>query len=143
MSHNYYSEINLHIVWHTKLSRPLLTGDVERAAHQFLQRRIVDTTGALVHEIGGTETHVHLAVTIAPTITISEFIGELKGASSHHVNHANLTRDKLLQWQTGYGVVSFGTNNLPWVRDYIRRQKEPHRSGQVHDRLERITVEVP
>ena len=41
-----------------------------------------------MHKIGGTETHVDLAVTIAPTIAISEFIGQLKGASSHEVNQA-------------------------------------------------------
>ncbi len=33
MSRNYYSEINLHIVWHTKNSLPLLTPDVESLAH--------------------------------------------------------------------------------------------------------------
>ena len=75
MSRNYYSEINLHLVWHTKNSVPLLTREVEPLAHRFLKKRIVDTAGAFVHEIGGTETHFHVAVTIPPTLLISEFIG--------------------------------------------------------------------
>jgi putative transposase len=140
MSKNYYSEINLHITWHTKDSLPLLNPRVEPLAHRSLKQRIVNTPGAFVHEIGGTETHVHLAVTTPPVLTISELIGQLKGASAHEVNEEVGMRDKTLQWQTGYGVVSFGTRQLPWVKDYIRRQREHHESGTTEDRLERITA---
>jgi hypothetical protein len=48
-------------------------------------------------------------------------------------------RDKILQWQSGYGVVSFGTRRLDWVVEYIRNQREHHAKGTVHERLERIT----
>jgi putative transposase len=137
MSRNYCSEINLHIVWHTGQSSPLLTPSVEPLAHRELRHKIVDWPGAYVHEIGGTETHVHLSVSIAPTITISEFIGQLKGASSHEVNQS-LSR-KALNWQAGYGVVSIGTKDPDWVNEYIRRQKEHHAQSAVFDRLERIT----
>ena len=139
MSRNYYSEIHLHMVWHTKESSPLLTPQVEPHAHRELRQKIVTWPGAFVHEIDGTPTHVHLAVSIAPTITISEFIGQLKGASSHEVNQ-RLGR-KALEWQAGYGVVSFGTKDLEWVCDYIRRQKEHHAVGAVFERLERITAD--
>jgi putative transposase len=139
MSRNYYSEINLHIVWHTKESLPLLTPEVEPLAHRLIKKRIVDTVGAFVHEIGGTENHVHIAVTIPPTLLISDFIGQLKGGSSHDVNHQLGRREAVLQWQAGYGVVSFGTQRLEWVCDYIRNQREHHGRGTIHDRLEQIT----
>ena len=139
MSHNYYSEINFHIVWHTKTSSPLLTPTVEPIAHRCLKKRIIDTTRAFVHEISGTETHVHLAVTVPPTLTPSNWIGELKGGTAHDVNQEVAKRQKVLQWQAGYGIVSFGTNDLEWVVEYIRHQREHHARGTVHDRLERIT----
>jgi putative transposase len=138
MARNYYSEINLHFVWHVKYGRPVLTPDVESLVHRALRRKIVDWPGAFVHEIGGTETHVHLAVTIAPTIMPSEMIGQLKGFCSHEVNQM-LGAGKGIEWQTGYGVVSFGTRDLPWVKAYIRNQKEHHAAGQAQERLERIT----
>jgi putative transposase len=115
MSRNYYSELNLHLVWHTKNSSPLLTPQVEPLAHRLLKKRIVETPGAFVYEIGGTETHLHIAVSIPPTLTISDFIGQLKGGSSHDVNQAMERHQKVLEWQNGYGVVSFGTRDLPWV----------------------------
>lgn len=138
MSRNYYSEINLHIVWHAKSSLPLLTPEVEPLAHRFIRQRIIDTPGAFVHEIGGIETHVHVAVTVPPSLTISEFIGQIKGGSAHDVNQQAGRRDKVLQWQSGYGVVSFGTRRLEWVKEYIRNQREHHATGTVHERLERI-----
>ncbi|MBC8876511.1 MAG: IS200/IS605 family transposase [Planctomycetes bacterium] len=139
MSKNYYSEINLHIVWHTKNSSPLLTPTVEPVNHRLLKKRIIDTPEVFVHEIGGTETHVHLAVTMPPTLTISEWIGRLKGGTSHDVNQQVGKRQKVLQWQVGYGVVSFGTGDLEWVKAYIRNQRDHHARGAVHERLERIT----
>lgn len=139
MSRNYYSEINLHIVWHTKNSSPLLAPSVEPIAFRALKKRIVDIPDAFVHEIGGTETHVHLAVTIPPTLTISDWMGQLKGGSSHDVNQQIGQRQKVLQWQVGYGVVSFGTGDLEWVRAYIRNQHEHHSHGNVQARLERIS----
>lgn len=139
MSHNYYSEINLHIVWHTKNSSPLLTPSVEPIAHRCLRKRIIETPQAFFHQIGGTETHVHLAVTVPPTLTFSQWIGELKGGSSHDVNQQMGKRQKVLQWQTGYRVVSFGSKNLEWVIDYIRNQREHHAKGNESGRLEWVT----
>jgi putative transposase len=89
-----------------------------------------------VHEVGGTETHVHVAVTITPTMLISELVGQLKGVSSHEVNQKLGLGRKLLEWQAGYGVVSFGTKDMEWVKSYIRNQKEHHARETVHGRLE-------
>jgi putative transposase len=143
MARSYYSEIHLHLVWHTKLSLPLLTPRVEAVTHHYLRGKLINTPGAFVHEVGGTETHVHVAVTVAPTILISDLVGQLKGASAHEVNQKLGQGRKLLEWQSGYGVVSFGTKDLEWVKNYIRNQREHHAQGKVFDRLERITaVEV-
>jgi len=141
MSRNYYSEINLHVVWHAKLSRPLLTPQVETVTHQYLRQRLINTPGAYVHEVGGTETHVHVVVSIAPTILISELVGQLKGSSSHEVNQKLALGRKLLEWQGGYGVGSFGTKDLEWVKEYVRNQRQHHAQGTVSERLERISSE--
>ena len=128
MSHNYYSEINLHLTWHCKDSAPMLTPQVEPVAHRLIRQRIIKTSHVYVHEIGGTDTHVHVAVTIPPTLLISEFVGQIKGATSHDVNEQFALRGKVLQWQVGYGVVSFGTRDLDWVKRYIQNHaRTPYR----------------
>jgi putative transposase len=123
MSGNYYSEINLHLIWHTKESLPLISDRIEPVLYRYIRQRIINTPGIFVHEIGGTETHIHVALIIQHTIQISDFVGQLKGASSHEINQKLSERDKILQWQSGYGVVSFG-------------------QGKIHERLERINAET-
>jgi len=139
MSHNYYSEIYLHLTWHTKLSRPLLTPDVESLTWRCLREKAAALGDVQIHEIGGIETHVHLAISIEPTVTISEMVGALKGYSSHEVNRRLGMASRVLEWQTGYGVVSFGAKDLPWVVEYIKNQRAHHARGRAQDRLERIT----
>ena len=99
MSRNYYSEINLHITWHTKASSPLLIPKVEVEAHHALRAKCVNASGVYIHAVGGIETHVHLCASIPPTLTISEFVGQLKGFSSHEVTQK--FGSKLLEWQSG------------------------------------------
>jgi len=143
MPHNYYSEINLHVTWHAKNSLPLLTPTVEPLVHAYVKQRLIQEKGIFVHEIGGTETHIHLVVSIPPTIVVSEWIGQLKGASAHEVNQHIGLRDKTLQWQTGYGVVSFGTRDLDWVKAYVRNQRQHHAEGKTFDRLEWCATQSP
>jgi putative transposase len=138
MSRNFYSEINLHLIWHTKNSQPLLTPAVEEYTHRYLKQKLIHWPGAFVHAIGGTENHVHVAVSIVPTILISDLVGKLKGSSSHEANRHFGPGRKVLERQSGYGAVSFGTQHLPWVVAYIRNQREHHARGTVEDRLERV-----
>ena len=62
MSRNFYSEINLHIVWHTKQSDPLLTPEVEAFVHNSIRQRLVKTPDVFVHEVGGIDIHVHVCL---------------------------------------------------------------------------------
>jgi putative transposase len=114
MPRNVYSEISLHVVWHTKGSRFLIKPHAEQAVYDCIRRRAIEPGEVFVHEIGGTGSHAHLAATVPPTLLISEWIGRVKGGSSHDLNELPVFGGSFC-WQTGYGVVSFGTKNLPWI----------------------------
>ena len=134
MSVRAYSEINLHLTWHTKDNLPRITKEMQPNLYAFLKNKIVETKGAIFHAIGGIEMHVHSAASVQPSLHLDEWIGQLKGGSSYAMGSS-------LVWQHGYGVVSFGTRDLPWVVDYIRNQEEHHKGGKISPRLERIDPE--
>ena len=140
MSRKAYTEINLHMTWHVKDDAPVLRDEIETQVHRTLRGQAINESGVFLHEIGGTDDHVHLVVTIPPTLLISEWIGQLKGSSSHYINH-HVANRKVLEWQSKYGVVSFGTKDLPWVVDYVRNQRVHHTQGTMHPRLERDEIE--
>ena len=135
MPKNVYSEINLHMVWHTKNNNPVLVDSIEERLHRHLEHETRNTKGVFFHAVNGTENHIHLVASIPPSLLISEWIGKLKGGSSFYINHEIANR-KLLDWQEGYGVVSFGTKDLKWVIDYVKNQKKHHAEKTTIRRLE-------
>ncbi|MBY0309127.1 MAG: IS200/IS605 family transposase [Phycisphaerales bacterium] len=142
MPRNVYWELYYHLVWRTKDGVPLRTAKVEPLTHRYLIHRVLQTAEAMVHAFGGIEDHVHMAVSLPPTTEIAKWVGDIKGACAHHINHGPCGLGALA-WQTGYGVVSFGKRDLPWVVDYIKRQREHHAVSRIEDRLECITqIEV-
>ena len=141
MSKHVFHELFLHFNWHTKGDHPTLQGQVEDLAHAFLREKAGRIKGARLHALGGADTHVHLALEIEPFVAISDLVQELKGATAHEINRR--MGHKALEWQRGYGVVSFGRRNLPWVRDYVERQREHHAHGSVQPRLEACEPDEP
>ena len=134
MAAHVFSEIFLHINWHTDGDQRVLKPEAEAFVHNYITNRCRQTKGVFFECIGGTETHIHLAIRVEPFVLVSDFIGELKGSSSFEANK-HFGR-KFLSWQRGFGVVSFGKKQLPWVKEYIAHQKEHHRKGSIFARLE-------
>jgi REP element-mobilizing transposase RayT len=119
------------MTWHTKGSYPFVTERIEKDLYAFIRNRVIQDKNAYFHSVGGMPDHIHLAASLFPPFEIDTWIGQIKGASSHEFG-------KSLQWQSGYGEVSFGNRDLKWVVSYIENQKERHRKGLIEDRLERI-----
>jgi len=135
-----YSEIFLHFVWRTKDDRPFITGAVRPVLYRHLAERVARDDRVTLKAIGGVEDHVHLCVEVSPTISPAQLVKDLKGESSHHINHL-MPRIGELRWQKGYGVLSLGKKNVPWLVRYIQSQEEHHRRGTMIERLERTEDE--
>ena len=80
--------------------------------------------------------HVHLLVRLPPTVKVSDFIGQVKGAVSHRVNEEIRPSFKL-KWQEGYGVLTLRKDEIEKVSRYIDNQETHHRAGRLSDLLER------
>ncbi len=132
-----YWRLFYHIVFATKEREPLITPDIEQEVHGYLVGKAT-ALGAIVYAVNGMEDHVHMVASVPPKLALSDFVGQIKGATSYHINHMSDRGETLLDWQRGYGVLSFGEKHLDWVIDYVRRQKEHHRDGATAAALERI-----
>lgn len=106
----------------------------EAKLHNAIAAKAIDL-GAVVHAVGGIEDHIHLSVSVPPKVPLSRFIGEIKGNSSHFVNHI-IKPELNFYWQEEYGVVSFREKDLAQIVRYIHKQREHHSSGTVIELLE-------
>ncbi|HVO47490.1 MAG TPA: IS200/IS605 family transposase [Steroidobacteraceae bacterium] len=128
-----------HLVWATYERLPLIDDRAERLVRGVLHSKAKDL-GIFIHESGMVEDHLHLVVSIPPTRSIAAVVGQLKGSSSHAVNHLFNRAGARFQWQDGYAVLSFGERALPAVLAYVRRQKEHHAHGTTNDLFERLAA---
>ena len=98
--------------------------------------------GAIVHAVGGIEDHVHVAASVLPHLALYEFIGQMKGSSSHFANH-KLGLAGTFGWQAEYGVVSFHGKQLARIVAYVRDQRGHHAQGTMIPALERSAGDSP
>jgi len=106
-----YWQLLYHLVWSTKDRQPLLTPQVEKRIHGYLTSKAVGLKG-VVHAIGGTIDHVDMVVAIPPAISVSKFVGQIKGAVSTRFNKLGIS-DVRFKWQDEYGAFSFDAKRLP------------------------------
>jgi len=131
-----YWKLFYHFVWATKRREPLILPEFEADLYAIIATKVKEM-GGIVHAIGGMEEHIHLATSIPPKLAIATFIGEVKGNSSHFVNHTVHPEFKFY-WQDEYGVLSFSEKNLPAIVRYIKNQKKHHAEHNLNDALEKI-----
>ena len=129
-----FSEIFLHLNWHCLQDRPLITASIEAPLHAFIQEYCAKIRGIHFKGVGGTETHIHLVFQFEPFAALSEFIGQVKGASSHEMNKQ--FGAGTIQWQRGFGIVSFSKKHLPAILRYVAGQKDHHSQGTANLTLE-------
>ncbi len=126
-----------HVVWATKNRQALITAAMESVLFDAIRSKS-DELHCPILAVNGVADHLHAAVSIRPSLAVGDWIGQIKGASSHAVNLAFSDLDSKFRWQESYGVVTFGTKNLPMVLSYIEQQKEHHRTGDLQAFLEQI-----
>ncbi|UZH54541.1 IS200/IS605 family transposase [Salinimicrobium tongyeongense] len=123
MGHS-YNKIWVHAIWSTKDRRLLIELSVEDKIHQHINQQLREA-GCPVRIINGMPDHIHCLFLLNPQKSISEVIKQIKGSSSHYINHHNLIPQKFA-WQTGYAAFSVSESVLEKTSFYIQNQKAHH-----------------
>ena len=124
-----------HLVWATKERQPLIVPDKEVKLYNYIIGK-ADHLSCIVHAVGGIEDHIHLLVSIPPTLSIANFVKNIKGSSSHYLNHYSSANINKFAWQNGYGVFSLGSKQLDKAIAYVNNQKQHHSQSTVISSLE-------
>lgn len=131
-----YWRLFYHTTWATKNREPLIEAEFEASLHNAIAAKTTDL-GALVHAVGGTADHIHLVASVPPSAALADFVAQVKGSSSHFVNHT-LSPPHRFSWQAGYGVLSFSDTQLDKVVKYVEHQREHHIERTAVPAFERV-----
>ena len=113
-----------HIVFAPKYRRQIIYGKLKGDIGKIL-RTLCERKGVTIHEAEACPDHIHMLVSIPPKISVSDFMGYLKGKSSLMIfdRYANLKYryGNRKFWCRGYYVDTVGRNKKT-IEEYIRNQ---------------------
>jgi len=113
-----------HIVFAPKYRRQIIYGKI-KVDIGIILRKLCERKGVEIIEANACPDHIHMLVSIPPKLSVSQFMGYLKGKSSLMIfdRHANLKYKygNRQFWCTGYYVDTVGRNKKV-IEAYIRSQ---------------------
>ena len=131
-----------HIVFTPKYRRKVIYNKYREDLREIL-KMLCDWKGVEILEGHLMPDHIHMLVSIPPKISVSSFMGYLKGKSSLLMfdRHANLKYKygNRKFWAEGYYVSTVGLNEAT-IRKYIREQEN---ADIAHDKLSLKEYENP
>ena len=119
-----------HIVFTPKYRFRILTGEIAAAMEQDL-RQVCNWKDVEIDEMSVQVDHVHMVVSIPPRLSVSDFMGVLKGKTAIRIfkSHPNLKKKPYWGnhfWARGYFVNTVGINE-EMIRRYVKYQEEEER----------------
>ncbi|AVK83648.1 IS200/IS605 family transposase [Lysinibacillus sp. B2A1] len=113
-----------HIVFAPKYRRQIIYGQIKADVGRIL-RQLCERKGVEIIEATACPDHIHMLVSIPPKLSVSSFVGYLKGKSSLMIfdRHANLKYKygNRKFWCRGYYVDTVGRNRKI-IQEYIKNQ---------------------
>ena len=129
-----WTQLYLHLVWSTWDRQPVLVPRLRERVYECIQAECVRHRVDVI-AIGGIEDHVHLLLRVPATISPADLVKQVKGASSHMVNH-DIRPPFYFKWQGAYGAFSLSKRHVLVIREYVLRQQQHHREQTLYPLLE-------
>ena len=125
-SHSVY-DLKYHIVWVTKYRYQVLGGGIGVRSRDII-RQICDSLDVQIVTGHVSVDHVHLLVSVSPTLSVSDLVQRLKGASSRKLLQEYTELRKRYWgrhlWARGYFAVSTSNVTDEIIRQYIESHND-------------------
>jgi putative transposase len=125
-AHSVY-DLKYHIVWITKYRKPILRGEIGKRVRELIRQTCASLD---VYIVKGhvSKDHVHLLVSVPPSLAVSELVKRLKGRSSRLMLEEFGELRKVYWgrhlWARGYFVASSGNVTDEIIAEYIEKQAQ-------------------
>ena len=121
-----------HIVFAPKYRRQEIYGKIKSDIGTIL-RKLCEQKGVEIIEAQACPDHIHMMVSIPPSLSVAQFVGYLKGKSSLMIfdRHVNLKYEYGNRhfWCRGYYVDTVGKNEGR-IAEYIKHQLDEDKLGE-------------
>ena len=119
-----YTKLLYHIIFRTKRSIRSIEEEYEKELYSYILG-FCRKKGCHLYRIGGMPDHIHMLVSIPPSISLSQFMKDLKVSTSKWL-FTNINFIYFTGWGEGYGAFTYSMSDKDVVANYIANQKTHH-----------------
>jgi REP element-mobilizing transposase RayT len=118
-------QLYIHIIFSTKNREPLIPQALDDALYAYIGG-VIKEKGGFPILINGVADHVHLLTTLPKTVSISDYVRDIKANASWWLKTQDAVSNGF-SWQSGYGAFSVSASQKNTVFRYVANQKEHHK----------------
>ena len=131
-----YVQDTRQIVWTTKHRQPTLDARVRPRLFAYWKGTAERMKCELL-AAGGVEDHIHLIVSLHPSVALADFVHDLKLAS-HNVLKGNPRCPLFTRWQVRYSCFTYATEARRNLKRYVLNQEAHHAHLGLVEELQRL-----
>lgn len=120
-----YTQIYIHIVFSVKYRERLIPPQHREKLHKFISG-IIANRKQKVMAINSMPDHIHIFISMKPSISVSDLVRDIKSASSKFLRQQPGCSNSF-NWQNGYGAFTYAHSQTNRVISYIRNQEAHHK----------------
>lgn len=134
-----YRQIFYQIVFGTKYRKLTLTEAYCEELYKYIGG-VIRNKNCKLYRINGVEDHIHIFSDLHPSVSLSDFIKDIKVSSSIWMKDGG--RFPAFEgWQDGYGAFTYSLKEKDRVIEYVKNQKEHYRAETFYDEYKRLLIE--
>ena len=134
-----FANLYYHIMFHTKYNAMAINVENERILYSYING-FCNNYGVKLIRLGGMPDHIHMLVNMPTTVSVSDFVKQLKVATSkmlYQDGHFPFFEG----WQNGYSAFTYAFKDIDMIINYIKGQKEHHKVFSFRDEYRKILIE--
>jgi len=135
-----FTQILYHIVFSTKDREKCLSEDRRPDLYRYVWG-IVKNNNTHLYRINGTEDHVHILSGLHPSVSLADFVKDIKLGGSGWIKQQRVF-PRFSHWQEGYGAFTLSIREKNAVIEYIKNQEEHHKKLSFRDEFRKLLDEA-
>lgn len=134
-----YRQIFYHIVFGTKNRESTISEAHCDELCKYISG-VIRNSKCKLYRINGVEDHIHILSDLHPSLSLADYVKDIKVASSLWMKECGKFPE-FAGWQEGYGAFTYSIKERDTIINYIKNQKEHHKSEIFYDEYKRLLVE--
>jgi len=134
-----YRQIFYQIIFGTKNRESTIVDAHSNELYKYIWG-IINNSKCKLYRINGIEDHIHIFSDLHPSLSLADYVKNIKVASSLWMKENGKFPD-FKGWQEGYGAFTYSVREKDMIINYIKNQKEHHKTESFHDEFKRILLE--